>query len=75
MLRANAFWTLSPPSPAFCPEKKNPGNNSNDSMGEYYYNEKDYENSLKYYRKSLDHFRYSISGTDKVRELDYLLKK
>tara|TARA_A100001035_G_scaffold34953_1_gene23349 strand:- start:1203 stop:1988 length:786 start_codon:yes stop_codon:yes gene_type:complete len=52
-----------------------PGNNSNDSMGEYYYNEKDYENSLKYYRKSLDHFRFSISGTDKVRELNELLKK
>ena len=44
-------------------------------MGEYYYNEKDYENSLKYYRKSLDHFRFSISGTDKVRELNELLKK
>ena len=52
-----------------------PGNNSNDSMGEYYFNEKDYETSLKYYRKSLEHFRYSESGKDKVEEINALLKK
>ena len=52
-----------------------PGNNSNDSMGEYYYNEKDYETSLKYYKKSLEHFQFSVSGNDKVRELEKLLKK
>ena len=52
-----------------------PGNNSNDSMGEYYYFEKDYETSLKYYKKSLEHFRFSVSGNDKVRELEKLLKK
>ncbi len=52
-----------------------PGNNSNDSMGEYYYNEKDYETALKYYRKSLEHFRFSESGINKVNEINALLKK
>ena len=52
-----------------------PGNNSNDSMGEYYYNEKDYDTALKYYQKSLEHFSQSRSGIDKVNEINALLKK
>jgi len=52
-----------------------PGSNSYDSMGEFYYYEKDYENSLKYYKKSLEHYSQSLSGNDKVKELESLLKK
>ncbi len=52
-----------------------PGSNSYDSMGEFYYNEKDYEKSLKNYKKSLEYYSQSLSGNDKVRELEYLLKK
>ena len=52
-----------------------PGSNSYDSMGEFYYYEKDYENSLKYYKKSLEHYSQSLSGNNKVRELESLLKK
>ena len=55
--------------------KTYPGSNSYDSMGEFYYYEKDYENSLKSYKKSLEYYSQSLSGNEKVKELESLLKK
>ena len=52
-----------------------PGNNSNDSMGEYYFNEKDYKTSLKYYEKSLEHYSQSRSGIDKIKEIKTLMEE
>jgi tetratricopeptide (TPR) repeat protein len=51
------------------------GYNPHDSMGEYYYNEKDYENSLIHYEKALAKFPMSNSADNKVKELKEKLGK
>ena len=38
-------------------------------MGEYYYNEEDYETSLVHYQKALDNYPMSNSAINKVNEL------
>ena len=45
------------------------GYNPHDSMGEYYYNEEDYETSLVHYQKALDNYPMSNSAINKVNEL------
>jgi len=42
-------------------------------MGEFYFNEKEYETALKYYENALDKFPYSVSATNKVKEINELL--
>jgi Tfp pilus assembly protein PilF len=49
------------------------GYNPHDSMGEFYFNEKEYETALKYYENALDKFPYSVSATNKVKEINELL--
>ena len=39
-------------------------------MGEYYYNEKDYDNALVYYNKSVELFPGSSSGVNMIKEMD-----
>ena len=49
------------------------GYNPYDSMGEYYFNEADYENAKLYYNKALDIYSSSISANtmlDKINELE-----
>ena len=49
------------------------GYNPPDSMGEFFFNEKEYEKALEHYNNSLDKFRYSISAINKVKEINELL--
>tara|TARA_B100001750_G_scaffold69251_1_gene55280 strand:- start:558 stop:1343 length:786 start_codon:yes stop_codon:yes gene_type:complete len=49
------------------------GYNPLDSMGEFYFNEKEYESALKYYENALDKYPFSISATNKVKEINELL--
>ncbi|MDP7529017.1 MAG: hypothetical protein QGH61_06715 [Candidatus Marinimicrobia bacterium] len=49
------------------------GYNPLDSMGEFYFNEKEYETALKYYENALEKFPYSVSATNKVKEINELL--
>ncbi|MDP7058854.1 MAG: tetratricopeptide repeat protein [Candidatus Marinimicrobia bacterium] len=49
------------------------GYNPPDSMGEFYFNEKEYETALKYYEKALDKYPFSVSATNKVKEINELL--
>ena len=46
------------------------GSNPYDSMGEYYYNEKDYDNAMVYYNKSVELFPGSSSGVNMIKEMD-----
>ncbi len=46
------------------------GSNPYDSMGEYYYNEKDYDNSLVYYNKSVELFPGNSGGVNMIKEMD-----
>ncbi len=48
------------------------GYNPYDSMGDYYSNEKDYENALSYYQKSLDRYPANRSSIKKIREINDL---
>ena len=48
------------------------GYNPQDSMGEYYFMEEDYETSLAHYQKSVDLFPGSTSGIDKIKEISKL---
>ena len=48
------------------------GYNPYDSMGEYYFNEKDYDNSLSFYQKSLERYPENVSGINKIREINEL---
>ena len=49
------------------------GYNPLDSMGEFYFNEKEYETALKYYENALEKFPFSVSATNKVKEINELL--
>ena len=49
------------------------GYNPPDSMGEFYFNEKEYETALKYYENALDKYPFSVSATNKVKEINELL--
>jgi tetratricopeptide (TPR) repeat protein len=51
------------------------GYNAQDSMGEYYFMEKDYDNALIHYKKSLELFPGSTSGYNKIKEINTLLGK
>ena len=56
--------------------KTNPtGYNAQDSMGEYYFMEKDYDNALVHYKKSIELYPGSTNGYNKVKEIDVLLGK
>jgi tetratricopeptide (TPR) repeat protein len=48
------------------------GYNPYDSMGDYYSNEKDYENALSYYQKSLDRYPANRSSIKNIREINDL---
>ena len=48
------------------------GYNPYDSMGDYYSNEKEYENALSYYQKSLDRYPANRSSINKIREINDL---
>ena len=39
-------------------------------MGDYYSNEKNYENALSYYQKSLDRYPANRSSINKIREIN-----
>ena len=49
------------------------GYNPPDSMGEFYFNEKEYETALKYYENALDKYPFSVPATNKVKEINELL--
>ncbi len=49
------------------------GYNPPDSMGEFYFNEKEYETALKYYENTRDKFPFSVSATNKIKEINELL--
>lgn len=51
------------------------GCNPYDSMGEYYLNVGDYENSEKYYNMALEKYPFNISSLDKLKEIKELKKK
>ena len=48
------------------------GYNPYDSMGDYYSNEKDYENALSYYQKSLDRYPANRSSINNIRVINDL---
>ncbi|MCS5615147.1 MAG: nuclear transport factor 2 family protein, partial [Candidatus Marinimicrobia bacterium] len=48
------------------------GYNPYDSMGDYYSSEKDYENALSYYQKSLDRYPANRSSINNIREINDL---
>jgi len=49
------------------------GYNSQDSMGEYYFMEKNYEEALIHYKKSVELFPGSTNGFNKIKEINTLL--
>ena len=51
------------------------GYNSHDSLGEYFYNEKDYKSALIHYEKALQQYPFSNSANNKVKELREKLGK
>ena len=46
------------------------GYNSYDSMGEFYYNEGDFESAKDYYAKAVENFFAASSANGKLRELN-----
>ena len=51
------------------------GYNPQDSMGEYFYNEKDYKTAFVHYEKALDQYPMANSAINKVKELKEKLGK
>ena len=51
------------------------GYNAQDSMAEYYFMEKDYENALVHYKKSVELYPGSTNGSYKIKEINALLGK
>ena len=49
------------------------GYSSHDSMAEYYFMEKDYNTSLKHYKKSRELFPQNVSANNKIKEINTLL--
>ena len=50
------------------------GYNSHDSMGEYYFNNKDYENSLLHYQMALDNYPAANNAQKMISEITALMK-
>ena len=50
------------------------GYNSHDSIGEYYFVEKDYNTSLEHYKKSRELFPQNVSANNKIKEINTLLE-
>jgi tetratricopeptide (TPR) repeat protein len=50
------------------------GYNAYDSMGEFYYNEDDMENALKYYKKAIETYPPATSATSMVAKINELNK-
>ena len=50
------------------------GYNSHDSMGEYYFNDKDYENSLLHYQMALDNYPAASNAKTMIAEITALMK-
>ena len=48
------------------------GYNPYDSMGDYYFNEKDYDKSLSFYKKSLERYPGNVTSINKVKEISEL---
>ena len=51
------------------------GYNAQDSMAEYYFMEKDYENALVHYKKSVELYPGHTNGYNKIKEINALLGK
>ena len=50
------------------------GYNAYDSMGEFYYNEGDMENALKYYNKAIEMYPPATSATSMIAKINELNK-
>ena len=50
------------------------GYNSYDSMGEWYFNEKDYESALTYYKKAREINPRAMSANNKIRTINQMNK-